>query len=372
MQPESVAVAVTGAGGFIGSNLMVRLGELGFATRPITRETPEGEARGALGASDVIFHLAGENRPGDPADFLRANRDYTAWVADAIAAGGKRPLVICSSSAKAADDSDYGRSKLAGETVMLELAGRGLATTVIYRLPNVFGKWAKPNYNSAIATFCHNLARGLPIRIDDADAPLSLLYVDHLIDQWLDLLGPVPPSTGMIEPNQVHHTTVGAVAEQIRAFAAGRERGEVAEVGRGLIRALYATFISVLPEEAFSYPLVAHADPRGTFSEILRTPTSGQFSFLTAHPGVTRGGHYHHTKVEKFVVVHGEAQFRFRHILTGATHQIRASADCPVVVETIPGWTHDVTNVGDDVMVSLVWANEVFDRRRPDTVAMPI
>ena len=371
-KPEDTTVAVTGADGFIGSNLMIRLAEQGYAARPITRRTADADARSALAGSDVVLHLAGTNRPGDPAEFMRSNRDFAAGVAQAVADGGRCPLIIYASSVKVEDDSEYGRSKLAGEAAMLDLADRGLAQVLVHRLPNVFGKWARPNYNSAVATFCHNLARGLPIRIDDPRASLSLLYIDDLADQWIDLISAPGAASGMVASRHVHHSTVGAVADQIRAFAEGRERGEVGPVSGGLARALYATFVSALPSPSFSYSLAAHVDQRGSFTEFVRTANSGQVAFLTAHPGVTRGGHYHHSKVEKFLVVHGEALFRFRHLLTGETHEIRTSASQPVVVETIPGWTHDVTNTGGDVMVALVWANETFDPERPDTVAMPL
>jgi UDP-2-acetamido-2,6-beta-L-arabino-hexul-4-ose reductase len=371
-RPDRPIVAVTGANGFIGRNLVVRLGERGFAVRPITRDTTPADMRAALASADIVFHLAGANRPADPADFLRDNRDYAALVADAIAQGGRRPLVIASSSGKATEDSDYGRSKRAGEDEMRGLATRGGATVAIYRLPNIFGKWARPNYNSVIATFCHNIARGQPIRIDDPSTRLVLLHVDDLIDQWLALLDAPPPVSGIVAPRGVHHATVGEIAALIRAFAAGRAKGEVLAVGTGFERALYATFIAALPETAFSYPLTAHTDPRGSFTEMLKTPASGQVSVFSAYPGVTRGGHYHHAKVEKFLVVHGAALFRFRHILSGDTHEIRTRAETPVVVETIPGWTHDVTNIGEGMMVSLVWANEVFDPTRPDTVVSPL
>jgi UDP-2-acetamido-2,6-beta-L-arabino-hexul-4-ose reductase len=300
------------------------------------------------------------------------NHDYGRWVAQVIATGGRRPLVICSSSAKAGDDSAYGRSKLAGEQAMLALGECGQATVAVYRLPNVFGKWARPNYNSAVATFCHNLARGLPIKIDDSAARLDLLHVDDLIDQWLVLVASPDIASGVIEPTHVHSTTVGAVADRLRAFADMRPRGEIGAVGTGLDRALYATFISCLPETEFSYAIEPHRDERGSFIEFLKTPASGQLSYFTALPGVTRGGHYHHSKVEKLLVVHGTAQFRFRHILTGATHALETSADSPIVVESIPGWTHNVTNIGDGTMVAIVWANELFDPDRPDTVASPI
>lgn len=371
MPPER-RIAITGANGFIGSNLVVRLSEGGCVASPIARDTPAGEVRAALGAADVVFHLAGANRPGDPAEFTRSNVEFAQTVADAIAEGGRHPLLLVSSSTRAGEDSDYGRSKQAGEAAMLRLGERGLATVAVYRLPNVFGKWARPDYNSAVATFCHNAARGMPIRIDDPDAALSLLYVDDLIEQWLALVDDPPRASGFIEPSGVHRTTVGSVAEAITGFASGRTAGEVNEVGSGLCRALYATFVAALPPDAFSYRLTAHEDHRGSFTEMLRTPDCGQVSFFTALPGRTRGGHYHHSKVEKFVVVHGEATFRFRHVLSGASHVVRTSARHPEVVESIPGWAHDVTNVGDDVMVAVVWASERFNRDRPDTVAMAL
>ena len=372
MPADRRTIAVTGASGFVGRNLIVRLGELGHEIHAIDRNTPAAAMRSAIAASDAVFHLAGANRVADPADFIRVNRDYTASIADAIVEGGRRPLVVFSSSRRATDGSDYGMSKRAGEEVMLRLAEQGAAEVLICRLPNIFGKWARPDHNSVVATFCHRLARGLPIEIHDPAAALSLAYIDDLIDQWCRLIAaPLEgPWREAVLPQ--YHTTVGEVADLIQGFATSRALGNIGQVGTGLERALYATFVSHLPEEAFSYPLTAHVDQRGSFSELLRTPNCGQFSWFTAHAGVTRGGHYHHSKVEKFVIVRGEALFRFRHILSGATREIRASAATPVVIETIPGWAHDVTNVGDDEMISLIWANEVFDRARPDTVAMPV
>lgn len=372
MPPDPPVIAVTGADGFIGRNLVVRLGERGRAVRPITRETPAPQMQAAIGGSDVVIHLAGANRPADPADFLRTNRDHTADVARAIAAGGRRPLVVFASSVKAAEDTPYGHSKAAGEAVLRDLAGRGAARAAIWRLPNVFGKWARPHYNSAIATFCHDAARGLPLHVDDPDAPLALLHIDDLLDQWLALIDAPPAQDGIIAPRQVHHTTVGAAAALIRRFAEGRESGEAPPAGDGLARALYATFAAALPVEKFSYPLAAHVDPRGRFTEMLRLAGGGQISCLTANPGATRGGHYHHAKVEKFLVVHGRARFRFRHVVTGERHEIAAAADRPEVVEAVPGWSHDVTNIGDDLLVAMVWASEPFDPARPDTAAMPL
>ena len=371
MPSEPRVVAVTGAAGFIGRNLVVRLEELGHDVRQITRTTTLEDAEAALAAADAVFHLAGAVRPTDPEDFARTVA-FASVVSGAIGRGGRRPLVVYSSSRKAGDHTDYGRSKRACEDAILQLGERDQATVAVFRLPNVFGKWARPNYNSCVATFCHNLARDLPIRIDDPAAPLSLLYVDDLIEQWRALIDAPPAASGYVDAQQVYDTTVGEMAATLEAFADGRRSGRIENVGSGLERALYATFVAALPSEAFSYPLVAHTDPRGSFAEVLKTRAGGQVSVLTAEPGAVRGGHYHHSKVEKFLVVHGQARFRFRHILNGETYELTTSAERPVVVETIPGWTHDITNVGDGVMVSLLWASEVFDRARPDTVLMPV
>jgi UDP-2-acetamido-2,6-beta-L-arabino-hexul-4-ose reductase len=371
MLSEPRTAAVTGAAGFIGRNLVVRLEELGLEVRPVTRASTEAEIEAAMAAADVVFHLAGAIRPSDPAEFSRTVA-FADLVAGAIGRAGRRPLAVYSSSRRADEDTAFGRTARACEEAMLQLGRRGEATVAVYRLPNVFGKWARPNYNSCVATFCHNLARGLPIRIDDPAAPLSLLYVDDLIEQWRALLDQPPQASGYLEAREVYQTTVGELAASLSAFAEGRRNGRVENVGSGLQRALYATFIAALPTEAFSYPLVAHTDPRGSFAEVLKTRDGGQVSVLTAGPGVTRGGHYHHTKVERFLVVHGRARFRFRNIVSGETFELMTSAERPVVVETIPGWTHDITNVGDEGMVSLLWANEIFDRARPDTVLMPV
>ena len=363
-------ILVTGADGFIGRNLCVRLRELDCEILPVTRTS--GDLETAVREADAVVHLAGANRPADPADFMAINRDFSARLAASIVASGRNVPVIVASTQKALDESDYGRSKLAGEQALVAAGAESGSAVHVFRLPNIFGKWSRPNYNSGVATFCHNIARGLPIDIHDRATPLRLLHVDDLIDQWLALIATPPTARGVVAPEMVYSSSVGAIADLIAGFAARRSSGEIGDVGTGLSRTLYATFISYLPEAAFSYRLVAHRDPRGSFTEMLKTPTAGQTSYFTAHPGVTRGGHYHHTKVEKFLVVHGEARFRFRHILSGDEHEIVTSAAEPVVVETIPGWTHDVTNIGDGELVAIVWANEVFDRDRPDTVALPL
>lgn len=370
-------VLITGANGFIGKNLQVRLSELpGFSVLPFVRGDDVGQLPELLASADAVIHLAGENRPADEAAFAEVNTGLTVAVCNALAqedahTGRKLPLVLASST-QAERDNAYGRSKLAAEQAAQTLAESVGNAAKVFRLPGVFGKWCKPNYNSVVATFCHNLARGLPITVNDPSAALKLAYVDDVVTALIDALDAPPGlSHGVVSP--VYETTLGGLAEQIRAFDACRGASlQTERVGTGLVRALYATYVSYLPNERFSYEVPAHGDTRGVFVEMLKTPDCGQFSYFTAHPGITRGGHYHHTKTEKFLVMKGQALFRFRHLLTNELVELRTSGDKPQVVDTIPGWTHDITNVGNDEMVVMLWANENFDRERPDTVAKKV
>lgn len=364
-------IAITGADGFIGRNLSLRLTELGDKCLPLVRESSREDWVTAVSAADVVVHLAGANRPADPNDFQAINTGTTELLTTLLAEAGRHIPVIYSSSIRATGEDVYGQSKRDAEQVLLDYAKQHDGKVYLIRLPNVFGKWARPNYNSAVATFCHNIARDLPISIHDPSAPLNLIYIDDVIELILKIMdGGV--ETGLIAPEPVYSTTVGEVAQIIRGFREDRSDNLIDTVGTGLKRALYATYVAALPTEAFSYAIASHRDPRGAFSEMLKTRTSGQFSYFTALPGVTRGGHYHHTKTEKFLVVHGKARFGFRNMVTGETHEIMTSGDAPEIVETVPGWAHDITNVGDDVLISLLWANEIFDRSKPDTIAAKV
>ena len=362
-------ILVTGADGFVGRNLRVALAERpGCDVIPVVRATDDDGLRAAVAAADAVIHLAGANRPPDPAGFAADNVAFTGRLCNALRTTGRVVPVAFAASTQAAGDSAYGASKRMAEERLRAHAQDTGAPVALYRLPNVFGKWCRPNYNSVVATFCHNLARGLPIRIDDPAAALSLVYVDDVVAEFVRFVAAPGAGCALRDMGPVYRTTVGALAAQIEAFAAVRTSLVTERVGEGLTRALYATYVSYLPPAAFSYGVPAHADARGTFVEVLKTKDSGQFSYFTAHPGVTRGGHYHHSKTEKFVVIKGSAHFRFRHLLTGQTHEVRTSGDLPTVVETIPGWVHDITNTGDDELVVMLWATEVFDRARPDTI----
>lgn len=377
MTLSNCRVLVTGANGFIGKNLIVRLREL-------TNVTVSTFVRGddvlllphLLSQVDAIVHLAGENRPANEAAFAEVNAVLTSSLCEAVrqtiqSSGRHIPLVLASSS-QAESDNPYGRSKLAAEEAVQELGAETGNPCVIFRLPGVFGKWCKPNYNSVVATFCHNIARDLPIKINDPAANLRLLYVDDVITALLSALEfPTLGTTqGFIEPE--YTTTLGELANQIRAFGNCRSTLLTERVGTGLVRALYATYVSYLPSDRFSYEVPQNIDPRGVFVEMLKTPDSGQVSYFTAHPGITRGEHYHHTKTEKFLVIKGQARFRFRHLLTSQLIELHTSGDTPKVVDTVPGWTHDITNVGNDEMVVMLWANENFNPEKPDTVGSKI
>lgn len=369
-------VLITGANGFVAQNLIAVLGERNDVEVLRFTRDEKPEALDALVAqADVIFHLAGVNRPKDPAEFTTGNADLTRLLCDSVARHGRRVPVVYSSSTQAAQANPYGRSKREAEAALEALQASHGVPVHVYRLPNVFGKWARPNYNSAVATFCHNITRGLPIQINDPSAEITLVYVDDVVTHFVALLDAarqgrtVDSSTG-VQPQ--YRISVGELARLLEAFRDSRETLVTEKVGTGLTRALYATYVSYLPPERFTYEVPKHGDPRGVFVEMLKTPDAGQFSFFTAHPGITRGGHYHHSKTEKFLVIRGRARFRFRHIVTGDYHECETDGETPEIVETVPGWTHDITNIGGDEMIVMLWANEIFDRQRPDTFARPL
>jgi len=366
-------ILVTGSKGFIGRNLMLRLGELGHRDiLEIEADASRTDLLEAAGRADAVFHLAGVNRPPDPAQFGTGNAGFTAQLCEALVNTGRPIPVIFTSSIQAALDNPYGLSKRQAEATLLDYAKATGAPVHLFRLANVFGKWSRPNYNSAVATFCHNIARGLPVTIHDPLAPLRLVYIDDVIDAFLRLLVPPAPTAGFLEAGPVYETTVGEVAEVIRSFPESRITLAAPKAGSGLVRALHATYLSHLPPQDFTYQVPRHVDPRGEFTEMLKTRDYGQFSYFTAHPGITRGDHYHHSKTEKFLVIRGTARFEFRQVDTGQTHVLMVQGGEGRIVETVPGWTHNITNVGPDELIVMLWANEVFDRARPDTIPMKV
>jgi UDP-2-acetamido-2,6-beta-L-arabino-hexul-4-ose reductase len=371
-------VLITGSRGFIGQNMVARLGvepdtDIVRFDRGDSIETLALK----LSQADAVIHLAGENRPSNLDDFLQGNVELTEAICRAIESSGRRvPLILASSRHvlvdKLRDASDlvcrYAESKLLAEQAVQRMATRTGNPVAIYRLPGVFGKWCKPNYNSVVATFCHNIANDLPIQINNPDTQLQLVYIDDVVSEFMRALQNISYGVVWGEVTPEANITLGDLAKQIEAFRNCRNNLYIERVGVGLTRALYSTYISYLHPNRFIYDLPLHADLRGVFVEMLKTQDCGQFSYFTAHAGVTRGGHYHHSKTEKFLVIRGRARFRFRHVNTDKCVELYVSGEKPQVVDSVPGWIHDITNIGDDEMIVMLWANENFDRDHPDTI----
>lgn len=369
-------VLVTGANGFVGQNLGLHLSERKeVIIVPFTRDNDYGELPSLLGDINCIFHLAGVNRPEDPKEFMIGNADLTREICSSIIASGRRIPVIYTSSIQASQNNPYGTSKQVAEDLLFDLQSRTGNPVYMFRLPNVFGKFCKPNYNSVVATFCYNLTHDLPIKINDPTTPLKLVYVDDVVIRFIQLMDGADrdvDENGFEILHPQYTTTVSELAHQLQAFKDSRINLMTERVGAGLVRALYSTYLSYLPTNSFFYPVPVHRDTRGVFVEMLKTPDCGQFSYFTVYPGITRGGHYHHSKAEKFLVIKGVACFKFRQMHTDEQFELVVNGEVPTIVETIPGWTHDVTNVGDEEMVVMLWANEIFDRAHPDTYACPL
>ncbi|WP_248916207.1 UDP-2-acetamido-2,6-beta-L-arabino-hexul-4-ose reductase [Pseudomonas moorei] len=366
-------VLITGANGFVGQNLASHLAE-----RPdvevlhFTRDDSLDRLPELVAQVDFVFHLAGVNRPQDPAEFSAGNTDLTSALCQAVVASGRKLPVLYTSSSQAELDNPYGISKLGAEQVLLNLKSSHGSPVSLFRLPNVFGKWARPNYNSAVATFCNNIARGLPIQINDPQAQIKLVYIDDVVAKFVSVMDGDIVGDPFVSVEPQYTITVGALADQLCAFRDSRITMVTEPVGTGLTRALYSTYLSYLPPSSFTYDVPKYGDPRGVFVEMLKTRDSGQFSYFTALPGITRGGHYHHSKTEKFLVIKGAACFRFRHIVSGDFYELFTTGEKPEIVETVPGWTHDITNTGAEEMIVMLWANEIFDREAPDTYARPV
>jgi UDP-2-acetamido-2,6-beta-L-arabino-hexul-4-ose reductase len=366
-------VLVTGANGFVGQNLLVRLKEEEIKFTTFTRSDTIEDLEAKVQNCNFIVHLAGVNRPKNESEYTEGNTDLTTKVASILDRLNLKIPVIYSSSIQAELDNPYGLSKKLAEDALNKLADYNGNLIFNYRLPNVFGKWCKPNYNSAVATFCYNTINDLPIQVNEPSALINLVYIDDVINEFISVIKKVTQceyisTVHSYDVKPVYQISVGELVNQLQLFKESKSNNITERVGTDLIRALYSTYISYFKPEQFIYPLVKHEDPRGVFVEMLKTKDSGQFSFFSAHPGITRGGHYHHSKNEKFLVVKGKARFGFRQIATDEYYELFTAGDEPQVVETVPGWSHDITNVGDDEMYVMLWANEIFNPENPDTV----
>ena len=371
-------ILITGAGGFVGKNLVATLRTAGYTDLMLFEkdDTPETLADYCRRAAFVV-HLAGINRPTDPSEFYTGNAGLTdTLLADLEAAGNTAPVLVTSST-QAELDNDYGKSKRQAEEAIFAHRRRTGAAVYVFRMPGVFGKWCRPNYNSVVATFCHNVAHGLPIQVRDPAFSLPLVYIDDVVACILAAFdGQVMmdrSATPICHMHPIHEVTLGRLAELIQGFAAGRTSLAVPDLAPGSFeKKLYSTYLSYLPSDQFSYPLEMHTDNRGSFTEFLRSPERGQVSINISHPGIVKGNHWHHTKNEKFLVVKGEGVIRFRNIFSKEVIEYHVSGDKREVVDIPCGYTHNIENVGTEDMVTVMWANEAFDPDHPDTFFEPV
>jgi UDP-2-acetamido-2,6-beta-L-arabino-hexul-4-ose reductase len=365
---EVKRVLVTGAAGFIGRNLVLALRRRsGFEVRETDVETPAAALAAALADCDVVFHLAGINRPEDPGEFERGNAESLRTVLEILCRRDRPPVLVLSSSAQALLDNPYGRSKKNAEDALLKYAAEAKAAVRIFRLPGVFGKWGRPNYNSVVATFCYNTARGLPLQITDPGREIEIVHVDDVVAAFQSAAGEAQgePRFERVEP--VFRVTLGRLASLLGEFRENRDTLQIPDLADPFLRKLYGTYLAYLPPAGFAYDLVQKTDSRGTLAELLKLGGRGQVFVSRTHPGVTRGRHYHDLKFEKFVVLEGEAVIEFRHMATNETASYPVAGTDFRVVDIPPGWTHTITNVGRSEMVVLFWSSEVFDPARADT-----
>ncbi|AMV71879.1 capsular polysaccharide biosynthesis protein CapF [Desulfuromonas carbonis] len=367
-------ILVTGSAGFVGKNLVETLRlrkDIELTTFDI--EDDPAVLTKVLPQADFIFHLAGVNRPRNEEEFRTGNTGLTEEIVGGLHQAGRVvPVVLCSST-QAAQENPYGVSKRAAEAVIFAYGQATGAGVFVFRLPNLFGKWCRPNYNSAIATFCHNIAHDLPIQVNDPNFTLTLAYIDDVVAAFiaaLDGQATIRDGYAVVEP--VHTIKLGAVADLIRSFKGSRTDLSLPDLADPLAKKLYSTYLSYLPTNQFSYPLKMNVDERGSFTEFLRTPDRGQVSVNISRPGITKGNHWHHTKNEKFLVVKGQGVVRFRKIGSEEVIEYPVSGEKLEVVDIPTGYTHNISNTGEGDLVTVMWVNEPFDPERPDTFFEPV
>ncbi|MBR0117185.1 MAG: capsular polysaccharide biosynthesis protein CapF [Prevotella sp.] len=385
-------IIVTGANGFVGRNLCSQLrniaeGKARWYDCPSDLtifeydvDSPKESLDDYCKEADFVFNLAGVNRPKDPAEFMKGNFGFASLLLDTLKRHHNTCPVMISSSIQALLDNPYGESKRAGEKLLFDYAEATGARVLVYRFPNVFGKWCRPNYNSAVATFCNNIANDLPITVNDPSVKMHLVYIDDVVDELIGALSGKEHRNGLFcEVPVTHHITLGGIVDLLHSFHDMHDNLEVPDFSDAFARKLYSTYLSYLPEAKTIYPLKMNIDQRGSFTEIIRTPDRGQVSINISKPGITKGQHWHHTKNEKFVVVsgHGLIQLRREGVdEQGNPYPVReyeVSGEHIQVVEMLPGFTHNIINLSDtDDLVTLMWANEAFNPNRPDTYFDPV
>jgi UDP-2-acetamido-2,6-beta-L-arabino-hexul-4-ose reductase len=367
-------ILVTGAQGFVGKNLIAELRNQNFTDIfEYGRETKPALLEEYCKEADFVFHLAGVNRPKDQSEFMDGNYGFTSTLLETLKRQQNTCPVIISSSIQAKLDNPYGVSKKAGENLLFEYSKETGAKVLVYRLPNVFGKWCKPNYNSVVATFCHNVAHGLSINVNDPSVVMKLVYIDDVVEEFIRALNGNAYSNGdFCEVPVVHKATLGEIVDLIYSFKQSREECSIPNMSNLFTKKLYSTYLSYLPEDKFSYGLKMNIDQRGSFTEFIKTPDRGQVSVNISKPNITKGNHWHHTKNEKFLVVNGTGVIRFRKIDSDQIIEYFVSGEKLEVVDIPTGYTHNIENLGNTDMVTIMWANEYFDPEKPDTYFLEV
>jgi UDP-2-acetamido-2,6-beta-L-arabino-hexul-4-ose reductase len=368
-------ILITGAKGFMGKNLLVRLNELDkYAVYEYDKNQSYDDLLCILPKVDMIFHLAGVNRPEDPNEFDKVNSGLTEKMLDSLEEMDHYPIIVLSSSIQAEMDNDYGRSKKSAENLLNNFCKKNNSEAIIYRLTNVFGKWSKPNYNSVVSTFCHNISRDLPIQISDKSTDLKIVYIDDIINSFIDIIenNAAMKGTRYKEIGAEYRISLGDLADMIYSFKESRETLVLQDYSNELVKKMYATYVSYLPSGDFKYKPPNKEDERGTLTELIKSEHFGQIFVSTTKKGITRGNHYHHTKVEKFIVIKGSAVINFRQIQSDKVISYGVNGDNIEIVDIPTGYTHEITNVGEEELVVLFWSDEVFDKSNPDTVFLKV
>ncbi|CRZ34490.1 UDP-2-acetamido-2,6-beta-L-arabino-hexul-4-ose reductase [Herbinix hemicellulosilytica] len=373
-QTWDMKILVTGAKGFIGKNLVAELKNRKYTDiYEYDIDSDIYELEEYCREADFIFHLAGINRPKDQDDYMKGNAGFISTLLDILKNHKNNCPIMISSSIQAELDNLYGKSKKAGEDILINYSKETGAKILIYRFPNVFGKWCRPNYNSAIATFCYNIARDLPITVNDPNVVLSLVYIDDVVNELINALEGKENRKGYFcEVPIVYRVSLGEIVRLLYSFKKSREELSIPDMSDDFTKKLYSTYLSYLPEDKFGYELKMNIDNRGSFTEFIRTPDRGQVSVNISKPGITKGNHWHHTKIEKFLVVSGKGVIRFRKIDSDEVIEYYVSGDKLQIIDIPTGYTHNIENLGDTDMVTIMWANEPFDPEKPDTYYMEV
>lgn len=367
-------VLVTGAQGFIGRNLIASLHYMDdIEVLAYDLDSSEEELEKYTKEADFVFHLAGINRPKDESEFKKGNADLTQKLLDRLVKNNNPAPVLVTSSIQAERDNAYGQSKKLAEDYIFDYGKKNNVQVYVYRLSNVFGKWSRPNYNTVIATFCHNIARGLPIQVNDENTVIDLMYIDDVVDEFIRAMKGDGNQAGEYYKVPVSYPrTLGEIVDLLEAFKASRQNRIIPNLADEFTNKLYAAYLNFLPEDQFSYPLIMHEDHRGSFTEFVKSPYAGQVSINVSKPGITKGDHWHHTKNEKFLVVSGTGIVKFRKLDSEEIIEYAVSGDKLEVVDIPTGYTHSIVNTGETDLVTVMWVNEMFDPNNPDTYPLEV